>query len=147
MSPGRLVDALAREVGSRTVAYLLIISWLVAIGATMITVGFYLSLRDTQDRVTALVESNKQQGDDLVQAVCTLRADYTKRITDGQAFLKANPQGIVLPSGRITAAQLRLNIENMKRTRAALTSVDCVGISVPSIQPTLPPPSSAGSDG
>lgn len=134
MSPHRLMRALERQVGSRTVAWIIIFVAINLVATVMIGVGGWV-------RVGNEADANRQTAAQLVQAVCTLRADYTKRINDTQAFLDRNPGGLDLPGENdITAAQLRLNILNMERTRAALTSVDCQHVEplkfLPALQPT-----------
>lgn len=54
-------------------------------------------------------------------ALCSLRADVQKRVTDGQAFLKTHPEGI--PG--IPAPTLQSSITNSQRTVKALSSLIC----------------------
>lgn len=100
------------------------------VATVLIGIGGWLKVAEQAD-------SNHQTSAQLVQAVCTLRADYTKRIGDTQDFLRAHPDGLDLPGDNdVTAASLRLSISNMERTRAALTSVDCSGVKPIIYQPT-----------
>lgn len=143
----RILRHLEREVGSKTVAWIIILTFGISLGSMMVNIGLYLSLRDTQDDVSVVADGNEQTSGQLVQAVCTLRADYTKRINDTQDFLEQHPNGFDLPGSvnDITAAQLRLNVANLRRTRHALTSVDCQGVKVPKpLSPPIPPVSSGG---
>jgi hypothetical protein len=54
-------------------------------------------------------------------ALCALRADIDARIEQSQQFLDANPQG----TPGIPVSLIRTGLANSKRTRTALSVLDC----------------------
>lgn len=54
-------------------------------------------------------------------ALCALRADLERRVEASEDFLDAHPEGFA----GITAAQIRMGVQNSKRTIEALSILDC----------------------
>jgi hypothetical protein len=94
--------------------------WHVEIGLVVVAVflmlgGFALwSTRST-------VEQQSERGAQAYRAVCTLRHDLRVREAQGEAFLKAHPDGAF----GIPAAVLRASIENQQHTIFALRELEC----------------------
>jgi uncharacterized protein HemX len=54
-------------------------------------------------------------------ALCALRGDLERRVEDSRRFLEENPHGI--PG--VTAASVRLSIQNQEKTIGTLSIVEC----------------------
>lgn len=59
---------------------------------------------------------------DVNHALCTLRADLERRVTDGRQFLADHPDGI--PG--ISVEEIQRGIDGQERTVLALSSLTCV---------------------
>ncbi len=95
----------------------------------MFSVGLWLGAKEARDDINTAVEQQ-------VKAICTLRSDYNIRIRDTRAFLEEHPNG--LPALGLARGALLQQIINIKRTRNALTFVDCTGVHTPRVTPQLP---------
>lgn len=64
----------------------------------------------------AYLESQKNH-----HALCSLRADLDERVTTGETYLKAHPEGFA----GVSATQIQETIDNQKRTIEALSNLAC----------------------
>jgi hypothetical protein len=78
-----------------------------------------------------------RKAEQIRQVQCTLRADYDNRIAFTQALLSANPKADTI--GGFDRATIILSLENTRRTRQAMDSLDCHGVKVdPPQLPKIP---------
>jgi hypothetical protein len=104
----------------RMLAYALtMLAAYIAVALTVLAIGVWVGLGTDdhqRDQLRELTIQNRR-------ALCGLRADLHQRVTAGEAFLTEHPEG--LPKINVSAAVLRENITNQKRTIHTLGVLTC----------------------
>ncbi len=96
--------------------------WIVS-GVSVMCLVLALVWGETQNRYLA------EQGYQTHKAICTLKSDYAKRVTDSQTFLsmtvkqRENKYGLSL--GRIPESVIRQSLRGLEANLESLKTLDC----------------------
>lgn len=117
-SVGGLSVATKLQQSLRTLVIITVILFMMCIGIA--TAGILYAI-DQNNKTDQIVQENRSVAITTNRAICTLRADFERRVDESKKFLQQHPEGI--PG--ISPQTIQTGIDNTQSTIDALSVVQC----------------------